>query len=54
MVNHMTLINPQRLLNVDQSDNFDPAFSQSFKNFALKMVTLLLGHIGMHNVQEST
>ena len=37
----------QRLLQVDQSDNFDTAFSQSFKNFAFKMVTLLLGHIGM-------
>jgi hypothetical protein len=34
----------------DQSDNFDTAFSQFFFfffNFAYKMATLLLGHIGM-------
>jgi hypothetical protein len=27
-INHMGLINPQQLLQIDQSDNFDTAFSQ--------------------------
>ena len=41
MINHMALINPQRLLNIDQSDNFDTTFSQVF------LVNLLLDPIGM-------
>ena len=37
----------QRLLLIDQSHNFDAALSHFFSNFAFKMLTLLLGHIGM-------
>ena len=36
-------MNPQRSLQIDQSDNFDTVFL----NFAYKMATLLLGHIGI-------
>ena len=36
LLGHIGIINPQRLLQIDQSDNL-----------VYKMVTLLLGHIGM-------
>jgi hypothetical protein len=31
----MALINPQRLLQIDQSDNFDTSFSQFFLKFCI-------------------
>ena len=41
MVNHMALTNAKRLLNIDQSDNFETTISQVF------LLNLLLNPIGM-------